>query len=315
MRVTLPKMFIVGLAGPGANARWRTVPNGQVDLQAAPYKVSKDRPIRHSPRNPLLIHPANAKAECDAWTACDSYYTAHRDLLAAHWKGYWQGTPTSTYDRWMKYAIPRSLRGMLCPAAWDPAVTPMYPTVWRTFAPEQIPGYTPDRVVPVPESCNVHGCHYACARLYHLTTREPPYWQMWAAYVYVEAADVAADNNDRCWVNMYALTEYAPPPHTLWRGQPVWVQGYYNPVLYSDKPILGVIAQVTQPMRDANNRLPPSPTYDLARVVTIYYLDSNNTYTHWPRVPNTHRGWSRHPELHDYHWPEGITLYWDVQLY
>jgi len=308
MRFSLEPCFITHVRGPGLGLRWKPIGNYQADAQSLPWKVSKERRLRHSPRPHLLIQPDNAKAECDAWTAADAHYTKHRDRLSSLYRHHYKVPRSSPYDLFMKRALPNIIRGLW---AADYPYEDLPCHMWKL---ENLPSYfyrrlLPDSNLPIPPSCQTWGLHYArvhfFARYPHPLTNNR--WT-YVYYIYVEAVDLDRTPLEIFWVRHRPVFNLDGSHYGPWTD---WIEctAYHVGLRVFPERTLAVQLDYAPPRHNDMG----GPAYwsepDLDRTVQVRHLCTAEHFTHWPRIDKTPRGFSAGYNLDQGRWDAAVPDY------
>jgi hypothetical protein len=118
-KVHLTPMFVTEIEGPQGRIQWQ---KGQPGISIVKQKQNVGRfakEFRSRKLNPLLTTPNTLYADCDAWKAADTGYTNLNERWKAIWRRAIKVPGFSTYDAYMKQAIPHLLRGYPAPDGPD----------------------------------------------------------------------------------------------------------------------------------------------------------------------------------------------------
>ena len=158
-KIVFDNVWIAAVKGPLGNLRWRSKSDAEGEVKAEGKGPRKPSEVLVDPRQPFLVSPATYKCECKAWKVADATYTKIREAVHLQWRAAIVRPGRSSYDGYMKQAIPHLLRGYPAPDL------PIQNTGWslqRLKTPHVYlaGGVEPGATAIPPDQCQTNGLHW-----------------------------------------------------------------------------------------------------------------------------------------------------------
>jgi len=292
-KVKLSAMFVTSVQGHADNTSWKTHDREHVLVKQKQVPGRFKKPFRSHRLNPELISPPTLYADCDAWKAADLAYTSLPPEIKGIWRASIQRPGFSTYDVYMKQAIPNLLRGYPAPDL------PPGTTGWRlkklSFSELYIHGHEqPGCTALPPVSCQTQGLHFLGVDWRRVTISAPgamePAWGvrlLWGfndghperpdAFNYVlEVMSGTAPDDQHYYFSMVASGEALPTVFVPFR--PAYISFSCYPVQRFEPG-----DHVKEKWIETENGLILWPLPDESRLVTVKFLNNEENFVHWPR--------------------------------
>jgi hypothetical protein len=172
-KVILNPMFVTSCVGPNGVVTWRTPNSGVAIVKQKQAPGRFKRAYRSFVGNPYATTPNTLYADGEAWKAADLHYTSMNAAQRFLWRQATKRAGYSTYDMYMKQAIPHLLRGYPAPNA--PSGTVGWPLKRLTFPADWLQfGVNTNKEALPPLSCQTRGLHYASVAFRKVEQTEIP---------------------------------------------------------------------------------------------------------------------------------------------
>jgi len=293
MIIRLGRMLIRSVAGQAGGANWRTVDNHIAVLKARQPPDVTPGPARGDPYDGLDTTPNTEDGECETWRTIDGHYTAHRKRLSVAWRNTPARPHQSTYDAYMQYAMPHSLRGLTAPDFIPAAGTHLIDIkqyrlnhLTRLQAAE----YPPEQLIPNTRRTQLQGLHYAiAARLRGLIDPGPPPVYQYRIIAYIEALDHNRPNAARFWFRTRTRFGLQPDDVGPWNAWNL-VDSYDIGMVEETTEIQGLDIDYAPPARLPDGSLADPPGPDIYRLIPLRNLFRQEPIATWPRRQHSVRG-------------------------
>lgn len=293
-KITLNAPLLATITGPTKTTRWRTLRSGQVQATQKPTAITHSPRVPGWPSSPYLTSPPTWDADCKAWKKADQDYTREVVKLREVYRAYNTKPHTSTYDAWMKQALPHYLRGLQC------NINPLPQVAWSlrrmVYTPETLfaDHFVQDFLMPPPE-CQTWGLWYANVRFRHYYLFPPS--QDWPATDVTLAlghttlwpvpqppppfvASFRENPPDAATPGHVGHIVYDTPPPPFPHEADVWTINAYTFFGHFNYASLEVQDWLRLP--DGTPADPPQVAPD--RRCLVAWLDGDLAFTHWPRA-------------------------------
>ena len=281
-KLKLSGMLVTRLDGRAGGLSWRPGEDTTGIVAKIPSPKTKGRAFRSHRLNPEFVTPDTLYADCDAWTAADAAYTALPPAAKAAWRDSIGRPGLSSYDVYMKSAIPHLLRGY--PAPDYPHCTTGWPLDRLEFPDEFIHGRTQPRCTAIPpKSCQTEGLHFI-----GITWRRFTYLPDPDFYLHYEVRCQLGFNTGHaispeagyCQLDATASTD-PTAEHWTTGSHPLPTTGIasYMPT----RPAFAYV-WVWPALRTLGPEPhPPLEEKDWDHLLKVYNLNGKELFTHWPR--------------------------------
>jgi len=236
-----------------------------------------------------LISPDTRRADCDAWKVADHHYSINRDRLSPLYRHLWPRPHASTYDVFMKYALPHILRGLRAPDCPRPQLGESIHKMLH-YTNLQARGTDPAHYLPIIRSCQCYGLHHARVWLCQARRKDPPDSPTFYLYWYIlEFADYNRTPGTTFWACHRLQLSHKPNDVTDWFDW--WPYTNYTTYFSTwHQRIHGIhVLSAIPNYTDDGHEIDP-PQIDPDSILGVNTLTTNETHAHWPRKPKAKRG-------------------------
>jgi hypothetical protein len=233
------------------------------------------------PANPHHISPLTYKGECKAWKAADLQYQQISREFKSLWRAYITEPSTSTYDWYMRCAIPHLLRSWRAPAIPIPGLR------WKLHSLDLDLKWFEDQILaphecPPPPECRTWGLDWftaKCRRMVPGFCPDPtkPYW----TFFEYRANTGHPISPEMCKFRLH-LYDHGPLYAELYNSG--WLRSVYpNPrsIYTAARPTYAGMTYAPI-RRRIDGTIIGSTLHDVRKQITVKYIDSRHPFKHWP---------------------------------
>jgi hypothetical protein len=314
-KVKLSAMLVTGVEGPLGNTSWKTGDREQVIVKQKQTPGRFKKPFRTHRINPMLISPPTLYADCDAWKTADAAYTQLPSDVRAVWRASIGRPGFSTYDVYMKQAIPHLLRGY--PASDLPQMPVVAEDKWANIyghGPEDpmrgTTGWPLKRLVSVdsyvhgrgapgctalpPPSCQTQGLHFLAVDWRRATISAPGAMNpAWGVRLLWGFNDGHPKDPDRFLYSLDVMSGTASDDqhyNFVLQGSGEALPTFFVPfrptyISFECYPCVRTADtdEVYLQFVETQNGNFWLPQPDNSRLITVKYLNDEENFIHWPR--------------------------------
>lgn len=292
-KVLLNAPLLAEVTGPTRSTRWRTLPSGKTTITGKATGTHRTKAHYGWWDSPYLTVPATWDAECKAWQTADRDYTRTVSKNAAEFRLANTKPHTSTYDAWMKQAMPHYLRGLPCRTHPLPNVAWKLHRLFYEYKTLIGPLSVPDYTQP-PDICRTWGLWWVNCRFRHYIWSPPGHsWPATEIKLAIGFKTLWSYEPTNGFISMKFREnppgeadtprdgETAPGEFTdeFTRDGEIWTKTWTN--IIGTHRYLSVTVSDLARDHESQPYLPHTP--DLVRHTTVAWLDGDLPWCHWPQ--------------------------------